>query len=83
MWFFHKRLKDKKDVPAKRPRKAAVAAALPESPVDELRVGETGSDYRSGSGLGSRERVETAGERESWAQRRREEIGEFFFLSLE
>ncbi|XP_059439894.1 homeobox-DDT domain protein RLT1 isoform X2 [Corylus avellana] len=52
MWFCHRRLKDKKDVPAKRPRKTA-AAALPESPVDELRAGEPGSDYGSGSGSGS------------------------------
>lgn len=52
MWFCHRRLKDKKDVPVKRPRKAA-AVALPESPVDELRAGEPGSDYGSGSGSGS------------------------------
>ncbi len=60
MWFCHRRLKDKKDVSAKRPRKtasAAVAAVLPESPVDELRGGggggDPGSDYGSGSGSGS------------------------------
>lgn len=52
MWFCHRRLKDKKDVPAKRPRKTA-EVALPESPVDELRAGEPGSDYGSGSGSGS------------------------------
>ncbi|KAF5474449.1 hypothetical protein F2P56_006347 [Juglans regia] len=51
MWFCHRRLKDKKEVPAKRPRKTAAAMALPESPVDELRAGgEPGSDYGSGSG---------------------------------
>ncbi|GMN50733.1 hypothetical protein TIFTF001_019878 [Ficus carica] len=53
MWFCHRRLKDKKDGgPAKKPRK--MVAALPESPVDELRPGpEPGSDYGSGSGSGS------------------------------
>lgn len=51
MWFCHRRLKDKKEVPAKRPRKTAAPMALPESPVDELRAGgEPGSDYGSGSG---------------------------------
>ncbi|XP_075664015.1 homeobox-DDT domain protein RLT1 isoform X2 [Castanea sativa] len=57
MWFCHRRLKDKKDGSAKKPRKSAstaVVAAMPESPVDELRGGgEPGSDYGSGSGSGS------------------------------
>lgn len=53
MWFCHRRLKDKKDGgPAKKARKTV--AALPESPMDELRAGpEPGSDYGSGSGSGS------------------------------
>lgn len=57
MWFCHRRLKDKKEGSAKKPRKSAstaVVAAMPESPVDELRGGgEPGSDYGSGSGSGS------------------------------
>lgn len=54
MWFCHRRLKDKKDGgPAKKQRKTVVAA-MPESPVDELRAeAEPGSDYGSGSGSGS------------------------------
>lgn len=53
MWFCHRRLKDKKEGgPPKKARKTV--AALPESPVDELRAGaEPGSDYGSGSGSGS------------------------------
>ncbi|KAF3451430.1 hypothetical protein FNV43_RR07525 [Rhamnella rubrinervis] len=53
MWFCHRRLKDKKDGgPPKKARKTV--AALPESPIDELRAGaEPGSDYGSGSGSGS------------------------------
>ncbi|XP_057986243.1 homeobox-DDT domain protein RLT1 isoform X4 [Hevea brasiliensis] len=52
MWFCHRRLKDKKETPAKKPRKAV---PLMESPVEEMRaVGtEPGSDYGSGSGSGS------------------------------
>ncbi|KAK7327836.1 hypothetical protein VNO77_21929 [Canavalia gladiata] len=51
MWFCHRRLKDKKDLPSKKPRKAA---ALPDSPADEPRLGpEPGNDYGSGSGSGS------------------------------
>ena len=53
MWFCHRRLKDKKE-PAKKPRKVVPAPALPDSPIDELRVvAEPGSDYASGSGSGS------------------------------
>ncbi|XP_048323256.2 homeobox-DDT domain protein RLT1 isoform X1 [Ziziphus jujuba] len=53
MWFCHRRLKDKKEGgPPKKARKTV--AALPESPIDELRAGhEPGSDYGSGSGSGS------------------------------
>ncbi|KAI4296809.1 hypothetical protein L6164_036732 [Bauhinia variegata] len=53
MWFCHRRLKDKKEVPPKKPRKTVVPT--PDSPVDELRLGapEAGNDYGSGSGSGS------------------------------
>ncbi|XP_020209586.1 homeobox-DDT domain protein RLT1, partial [Cajanus cajan] len=52
MWFCHRRLKDKKDLPSKKPRKAA---ALPDSPLaEEPRLGlEVGTEYGSGSGSGS------------------------------
>lgn len=52
MWFCHRRLKDKREIPVKKPRKAA---PLSESPVEELRavVPDPGSDYGSGSGSGS------------------------------
>ncbi|GLT80920.1 hypothetical protein SLA2020_523310 [Shorea laevis] len=50
MWFCHRRLKNKKETPAKRRRKAAVLP--PESPVDNLRGGPE-PDYGSGSGSGS------------------------------
>ncbi|XP_054800756.1 homeobox-DDT domain protein RLT1 isoform X3 [Prosopis cineraria] len=51
MWFCHRRLKDKKDVP-KPSRKAP--APLPTSPTDELRMEtELANDYGSGSGSGS------------------------------
>ncbi|KAJ9136123.1 hypothetical protein P3X46_033231 [Hevea brasiliensis] len=59
MWFCHRRLKDKKEIPAKKPRKAVPL----ESPVEEMRAmapepepepePEPGSDYGSGSGSGS------------------------------
>ncbi|KAF2297763.1 hypothetical protein GH714_002611 [Hevea brasiliensis] len=55
MWFCHRRLKDKKETPAKKPRKAVPL----ESPVEEMRAmapepePEPGSDYGSGSGSGS------------------------------
>ncbi|KAK3207089.1 hypothetical protein Dsin_021135 [Dipteronia sinensis] len=55
MWFCHRRLKDKKEKenPAKKQRKI-VTAAMPESPINDLRAGaEPGSDYGSGSGSGS------------------------------
>ncbi|KAL4311998.1 hypothetical protein GQ457_01G046740 [Hibiscus cannabinus] len=50
MWFCHRRLKDKKETPSKKPRKGA--ALPPESPIDELRAGPV-TDYGSGSGSGS------------------------------
>ncbi|TKY71748.1 Short stature homeobox protein 2 [Spatholobus suberectus] len=52
MWFCHRRLKEKKDLPSKKPRKAA---ALPDSPAaEEPRLGpEVGAEYGSGSGSGS------------------------------
>lgn len=58
MWFCHRRLKDKKETPAKKPRKAV---QLTESPVEEMRAVEPDpdpdpdpvSDYGSGSGSGS------------------------------
>lgn len=55
MWFCHRRLKDKKELPSKKPRKA-VSVALPDSPVaeEEPRLGlEVGNEYGSGSGSGS------------------------------
>ncbi|KAF5728700.1 hypothetical protein HS088_TW21G00850 [Tripterygium wilfordii] len=48
MWFCHRRLKDKKENQAKKPRKTAVM----ETPVDNFRT-QAGSDYGSGSGSGS------------------------------
>ncbi|KAG6777081.1 hypothetical protein POTOM_016883 [Populus tomentosa] len=51
MWFCHRRLKDKKETPVKKQRNTA---PLPDSPLEEMRVGaENGSDYGSGSGSGS------------------------------
>ncbi|XVF87431.1 hypothetical protein PTKIN_Ptkin18bG0119600 [Pterospermum kingtungense] len=50
MWFCHRRLKEKKEAPLKKPRKGA--ALPPESPIDELRAGPD-PDYGSGSGSGS------------------------------
>lgn len=51
MWFCHRRLKDKKDLPLKKPRKAA---ALTDSPVEEPKLAsEVGAEYGSGSGSGS------------------------------
>ncbi|XP_057955168.1 homeobox-DDT domain protein RLT2 isoform X3 [Malania oleifera] len=65
MWFCHRRLKDRKPPPTKRPRKdTAVASAspVPVAPVvpvgggmggDEMMVGEVGNEHGSGSGSGS------------------------------
>lgn len=51
MWFCHRRLKDKKDLPSKKLRKAA---ALTDSPVEEPKLAsEVGAEYGSGSGSGS------------------------------
>ncbi|OMO76376.1 hypothetical protein CCACVL1_15728 [Corchorus capsularis] len=50
MWFCHRRLKEKKDTPPKRPRKGP--ALPPESPIDDVRAGME-PDYGSGSGSGS------------------------------
>lgn len=51
MWFCHRRLKDKKEVP-KSSKKAPGPG--PASPADELRMeAELGNDYGSGSGSGS------------------------------
>ncbi|KAI5590901.1 hypothetical protein BDE02_04G041800 [Populus trichocarpa] len=51
MWFCHRRLKDKKETPVKKQRNTA---PLPESPLEDMRIGaENGSDYGSGSGSGS------------------------------
>ncbi|KAF7803410.1 homeobox-DDT domain protein RLT1 [Senna tora] len=58
MWFCHRRLKDKKEMPPKelpqkKPSRKAVAP-MPDSPTDELRMGtELANDYGSGSGSGS------------------------------
>uniref|UniRef100_A0A5B7A597 Homeobox-DDT domain protein RLT2 n=1 Tax=Davidia involucrata TaxID=16924 RepID=A0A5B7A597_DAVIN len=56
MWFCHRRLKDRKARPVKRPRKdASPAAAVASSSVvgDEMVVGEAGNEHGSGSGSGS------------------------------
>lgn len=54
MWFCHRRLKDKKDLPPKKPQKMVVVPALPDSPKDELRLApEPATEYGSGSGSGS------------------------------
>ncbi|XWS12600.1 hypothetical protein CRYUN_Cryun37aG0104100 [Craigia yunnanensis] len=50
MWFCHRRLKEKKETPSKKPQKGA--ALPPESPIDELRAAPD-PDYGSGSGSGS------------------------------
>ncbi|XVF25750.1 hypothetical protein REPUB_Repub13aG0240500 [Reevesia pubescens] len=50
MWFCHRRLKEKKDTPSKKPRKSV--SLPPGSPIDDLRVGPE-PDYGSGSGSGS------------------------------
>ncbi|KAL4387184.1 hypothetical protein GQ457_09G002680 [Hibiscus cannabinus] len=50
MWFCHRRLKEKKDTPTKKPRKGA--ALPPGSPIDELRGGPD-PENGSGSGYGS------------------------------
>ncbi|XP_059659804.1 homeobox-DDT domain protein RLT2 [Cornus florida] len=56
MWFCHRRLKDRKSLPVKRPRKdSSPAAAVASSSVvgDELVPGEVGNEHGSGSGSGS------------------------------
>ncbi|KAK9284898.1 hypothetical protein L1049_024079 [Liquidambar formosana] len=60
MWFCHRRLKDRKQPPVKRPRKdspAAVAAAVVTTPnaigEDMVVGGEVGNEHASGSGSGS------------------------------
>ena len=59
MWFCHRRLKDRKPTPPKRPRKdSSPAAGLGSSGGvgigDEIRaLGEVGNDFPSGSGSGS------------------------------
>ncbi|KAA8524323.1 hypothetical protein F0562_010746 [Nyssa sinensis] len=56
MWFCHRRLKDRKALPVKRPRKdTSPAAAVASSSVagDEMVVGEVGNEHGSGSGSGS------------------------------
>ncbi|KAK7362794.1 hypothetical protein VNO77_04916 [Canavalia gladiata] len=54
MWFCHRRLKDKKDLPSKKPPRKVVAEPLPDSPTDDHRLGpELGNEYGSGSGSGS------------------------------
>ncbi|TKY59218.1 Homeobox protein EgHBX4 [Spatholobus suberectus] len=56
MWFCHRRLKDKKDLPSKKPPppRKVPAEPLPDSPKDDPRLGpEIGNEYGSGSGSGS------------------------------
>ncbi|KAL7215900.1 hypothetical protein ACSBR1_027948 [Camellia fascicularis] len=56
MWFCHRRLKDRKTPPVKRPRKDASPAAVVASSSgvgDEMVVGEVGNEHVSGSGSGS------------------------------
>ncbi|CAJ2678676.1 unnamed protein product [Trifolium pratense] len=56
MWFCHRRLKDKKESAPKKapPPRKTVVEPLPDSPVDDLRMGsEHGNGYGSGSGSGS------------------------------
>ena len=53
MWFCHRRLKDKKDLTPKKPRKAAPALPVPDSPPDDRLGHEHVNDYGSGSGSGS------------------------------
>jgi hypothetical protein len=50
MWFCHRRLKDRKPPPAKRPRKDASPAA---TVGHEMVAGEVGNEHVSGSGSGS------------------------------
>ncbi|KAF8409189.1 hypothetical protein HHK36_005263 [Tetracentron sinense] len=49
MWFCHRRLKDRKVAPVKRPRKDSPAAAVG----DEMMVGQPRNEPGSGSGSGS------------------------------
>ncbi|KAG4383911.1 hypothetical protein AAZX31_13G159500 [Glycine max] len=54
MWFCHRRLKDKKDLPSKKPPRKVLAEPLPDSPRDDPRLGlELANEYGSGSGSGS------------------------------
>ncbi|KAK7400624.1 hypothetical protein VNO78_11847 [Psophocarpus tetragonolobus] len=56
MWFCHRRLKDKKDLPSKKPQpqRKVPAEPLPESPRDGHRLApDLGNEYGSGSGSGS------------------------------
>ena len=54
MWFCHRRLKDRKTPPVKRPKKDSTVAAASSSGVgDEMVVGEVGNEHASGSGSGS------------------------------
>ncbi|KAM7498033.1 hypothetical protein LguiA_022447 [Lonicera macranthoides] len=56
MWFCHRRLKDRKAPPVKRPRKDVSPAAVMGSSGgigDEMVAGEVGNEHVSGSGSGS------------------------------
>ncbi|KAL2627394.1 hypothetical protein AAZV13_07G170700 [Glycine max] len=54
MWFCHRRLKDKKDLPSKKPPRKVLAEPLPDSPRDDPRLSlELANEYGSGSGSGS------------------------------
>ncbi|XP_027345471.1 homeobox-DDT domain protein RLT1-like isoform X1 [Abrus precatorius] len=50
MWFCHRRLKDKKDLPPKKPPRKAAVEPLLDSPTDDPEIGH---EYGSGLRLGS------------------------------
>ncbi|KAE9591707.1 hypothetical protein Lal_00039042 [Lupinus albus] len=54
MWFCHRRLKHKKESQQKKLPKTIVAPTLPDSPIDDIKLGhEPDNEYGSGSGSGS------------------------------
>ena len=50
MWFCHRRLKDKKDLPSKKPPRKVLAEPLPDSPRDDPRLGPSGAPECGSSG---------------------------------
>ncbi|XVE51391.1 hypothetical protein DITRI_Ditri02bG0036300 [Diplodiscus trichospermus] len=65
MWFCHRRLKEKKETPSKKPRKGSSLAL--ESPIDDLRAGPE-PDCGSGSGSGSSPYMDSRKSGESYSR---------------